>query len=84
MDDLLKPLINLIPAKWHTTVAMIAVLIPYAGRAWYALRNGGGLVGVWHSLIYGTNIPKATPQVVLTAPSGGSNVAPTTTSTTTN
>lgn len=29
------------------------------GRAYTAIRNGGGLMGIWNGLVFGTNVPKA-------------------------
>ncbi len=31
----------------------IALAIGGLGRTFFALKNGGGLVGVWNSLVYG-------------------------------
>jgi hypothetical protein len=28
------------------------------GRAYSAIRNGGGLIGIWNGLVFGTNVPK--------------------------
>jgi hypothetical protein len=36
----------------------IALSIPMWTRAYYSLKNGGGLVGVWNSIMFGTNQPK--------------------------
>lgn len=84
MDEILSQIINKVPAHWHTTAVVAALLIPHIGRAVHALRSGGGLVGVWNSVIYGTNVPKQSPQAVLTTPPAASNVTATTTTTTTN
>lgn len=40
------------------TVALIVVTIGIAGRAFHAIKHGGGLVGLWKALLYGTNAPK--------------------------
>jgi hypothetical protein len=32
--------------------------IPMWTRAYYALKNNGGLVGAWRSIMFGTNQPK--------------------------
>ena len=32
--------------------------LPMCTRAYYALKNGGGLVGIWNSIMFGTNTPK--------------------------
>lgn len=36
----------------------ILLSIPMWTRAYYALKQGGGLVGVWNSIMFGTNQPK--------------------------
>ena len=41
------------------TVFAISVALPYITRAYYALKNGGGLKGVWRSIWSGTNTPKS-------------------------
>ena len=33
----------------------IALSIPMWTRAYYSLKTGGGLVGVWNSIMFGTN-----------------------------
>ena len=33
------------------------LLIQNLGRAYQAIRNGGGLVSIWRGLVYGTNTP---------------------------
>lgn len=38
--------------------ASIALSIPLLTRGWYAWKNNGGLLGVWRSIMYGTNAPK--------------------------
>jgi hypothetical protein len=38
--------------------ASLIMGIPFLTRAYYSLKNGGGLVGVWNSIMYGTNAPK--------------------------
>lgn len=38
--------------------ASIALAIPFMTRSFYQLKNGGGLVGVWNSIMYGTAVPK--------------------------
>jgi hypothetical protein len=40
--------------------AYIAMSIPMWTRAYYALKTGGGLVGIWRSIMFGTNTPKQT------------------------
>jgi hypothetical protein len=35
------------------------VVVRVLGEAYGSLRNGGGLVGLWRTLIYGQSVPKA-------------------------
>jgi len=41
------------------TAALIMLGIRLLGEAFSSLRNGGGLVGLWRTLLYGQNLPKA-------------------------
>ena len=41
------------------TVFAIGVSLPYITRAYHALKNGGGIKGVWSAIWNGTNTPKA-------------------------
>jgi hypothetical protein len=56
MDELLK----IIPVKYQASLVALIVLIPYITRAYHALKNGGGLKGIWTAIMYGTN---TTPEV---------------------
>ena len=38
------------------------LLLQNAGRAYQAIRAGGGLVSIWRGLIYGTNVPSEKQQ----------------------
>lgn len=38
--------------------ASIALAIPLITRAYHSLSKGGGLVGIWNSIMFGTNTPK--------------------------
>jgi len=37
---------------------VLVAAIPYISRAYYSLSNGGGIMGVWRSIMFGTNTPK--------------------------
>lgn len=54
MNDLL----SFIPAGY----AKYLVLVPFITRAYYSLKTGGGIIGVWRSIMFGTNAPKETPK----------------------
>ena len=52
------PGIDLLPHSWQGPVLIIAVLAPYATRAYHALAMGGGIKGVMSAIWLGTNTPK--------------------------
>ena len=63
MDTLAK----LLPAKYAPWLLAIPIIVPWIGRGATALKNGGGLVGVYRSIVYGSTTvhfndpPKPTP-----------------------
>ena len=50
MDTLAKVL----PPKYASYASVVMVLVPWVGRAFYALKNDGGLIGVYRSILYGS------------------------------
>lgn len=50
---------SIIPEQHRGTAALAIVTIAILGRAFHAIKNGGGLVGLWKALLYGTNAPKS-------------------------
>lgn len=52
------PVLNAIPSKWRGYALLIFMAAPYLTRAWHAWRSGGGLRGIWSSIMFGTNTPK--------------------------
>lgn len=44
--------------NWQLNLNTLFVVFFLLGRAFKALRNGGGLVGVWRGIIFGENVPK--------------------------
>lgn len=58
MDDLTK-LVSVLPAHWQLWGLLILSAVPLLGRAYHALINGGGLVGIWRGVVFGTNTPAA-------------------------
>lgn len=61
MNDI--PFINALPERYRGTALLLVLVFPYVTRAFYALKNGGGLVGVWRAILWGTNTPPAKPDV---------------------
>ena len=55
------PGINLLPPEYRGTVIFLVIIFPYLTRGWHALKLGGGLVGVWRAIMFGTNVPKNPP-----------------------
>ena len=54
----LNQLVGLLDTKWSHVGTMLFVALAAAGRIYKAAVNGGGLVSMWHGLLYGTNTPK--------------------------
>lgn len=50
-----------IPESWKTNILIGFVVVQILGRAYHAVRAGGGLVGIWRALVFGTNAPAAGP-----------------------
>ena len=44
-----------IPSKWMVYFNTAAVVCFILGRAYHAIRCGGGLVSIWRGLLYGDN-----------------------------
>ncbi len=47
--EIIDAITQLIPVKYLPYLG----LLPVAGRIYHALKNGGGIVGVWKSLMFG-------------------------------
>lgn len=56
------PGLNLLPEKLRVWVIIAVALSPYITRALYAIRNGGGIKGIFTSIWLGTNTPKNDPK----------------------
>ena len=50
--------VNAIIAFVMSHKATIALALPFIGRAFYALKNGGGIKGMWMAVWNGTNVAK--------------------------
>ncbi len=62
------PGIDLLPASWQGPALIVLVLFPYVTRGYYALANGGGLVGVARAILWGTNSIKPKTENTETKP----------------
>ena len=74
MNDIITELSKVIPAAYLPWLLAAYVLFKDAGRAYQAIRNGGGLLGIWRGLVLGTNTPtNSTPPAATGVPakSGG-------------
>ena len=56
----MEQLLPLLDSKWAHLATMAVVLLGILGRIYKAVVNGGGLVSIWHALLYGTNTPRGT------------------------
>lgn len=65
MDDIIK----LLPEKWRLTALFALAIFPYITRGYYALVNGGGIVGMFRAVLWGTNTPKLNTDGKPTTPS---------------
>ncbi len=43
--------------EWQLNITSIAIAAMLLGRAYKAVRAGGGLRGIWRGLLYGENTP---------------------------
>ena len=65
MNDTITQLKGLLPANIFNYILIAGIVLPWIGRALTALRNGGGLLGVWRSIFYGsTTIHNDTPGTI--------------------
>lgn len=55
MNTLPPEISNAIPSKWLVYATAGWLLLQNVGRIVQAIRGGGGLVGIWNGLMYGTN-----------------------------
>lgn len=58
MDNIADSISSVLPAKYQGLLALAMVGVPLLGRCYHALRDGGGLVGIWNSIVFGTNTSK--------------------------
>jgi len=48
--------------EWQLNGITVLIVIQVLGRAYTALKNGGGLVGIWKTIAFGVT-PPATPTI---------------------
>ena len=61
MQEILEPIANVLPEKYAGQIALLLALSQVLGRAFHALRKGGGLKAMFDSIWLGTNTPRANP-----------------------
>lgn len=52
------PITTFLPEPYKTYVLLFFAVTPLLGRAFQALRNGGGIRGIINAIWLGTNVPK--------------------------
>lgn len=52
------PIINALPERYRGWAVLAVLAFPYITRAYHALATGGGIVGVYRAILFGTNTPK--------------------------
>ena len=52
------PIASFLPEPYKTYVLLFFAVSPFLGRAFQALRNGGGIKGIVQAIWLGTNVPK--------------------------
>lgn len=58
-DDLLNKNLK----DWQLNGVTLLLIVTTLGRIYSALKGGGGLIGVWRGIVYGTNTPPPPPTV---------------------
>jgi len=58
MDTTQIPIIQYIPEKYRGVTILAILVFPYVTRAYYAIANGGGIVGAVRGILWGTNAAK--------------------------
>ena len=57
MND--ESFLSVVPPKYREAAMLAGILIPWIGRGYKALKEGGGLRGLWHNIYYGGDAPKS-------------------------
>lgn len=55
MNDI--PVINYLPEKYRGWALLLIAAFPYLTRGFYAVASGGGVVGIFRAVLFGTNTP---------------------------
>lgn len=55
--ELPEQLLNAPVKDWQLNGLTLLVVVQLLGRAYSALKSGGGLKGIWNGIVYGTNTP---------------------------
>ena len=57
MEQIPTELLNQPFAEWQLNLLTLFVIVQVLGRGYAALKRGGGLVGIWKGIVFGTNTP---------------------------
>jgi len=58
MNEFSEALNAVLPEQHRGTVALVLVLVRYSGEIFSALRNRGGLRGIYRGVVFGENVPR--------------------------
>lgn len=56
-----EPMLNTPIREWQLNGVTLLLIIQVLGRAFAGLKSGGGLVGIYRGIVFGTNTPPPTP-----------------------
>jgi hypothetical protein len=63
MNDIPAELLNAPLDKWQLNLTTLALIGMILGRAYKAIRQGGGLRGIYRGLVYGENVPNEVKKI---------------------
>jgi hypothetical protein len=62
MEQIPTELLNTNLKDIQLNVLTVIIITQVLGRAYAGLKNGGGLVGLWRGIVFGTNTDKGKPE----------------------
>ena len=57
-DPLVTAAEHILPPQYAAYISFGMIAFMTLGRIFHAIAQGGGLIGIWNALLYGTNTPK--------------------------
>ena len=65
----MEQLESVLPPKYAAYAALLTAAVPVIGRAYHAIVNDGGILGIWRSVVFGQSTPvKPTPDTAVDKP----------------